>query len=124
MSSNNRVELTGFLGLDAKLIEKEDKKFVALRVATTDSYKDDSGNWIDKETLWHDVLVFRPLAVQFAEKLKKGDKVDIIGSLSYKPFKDENGNTRFQATIVSGFVQPYSKKSDEITNSDIDNFTQ
>lgn len=40
MSSNNRIELTGFLGLDAKLVEKEDKKFVALRVATTDSYKD------------------------------------------------------------------------------------
>lgn len=91
MPSNNRVELTGFLGKDAKLIEKNGKKFVALNVATTDSYKDDSDQWQDKESVWHDALVFRPAAVQFAEKLKKGDKVELIGSLSYKLFKDENG---------------------------------
>ncbi|GAB3967717.1 hypothetical protein GCM10028806_10520 [Spirosoma terrae] len=116
MPSNNRVELTGFLGQDAKLIEKNGKKFVALNVATTDSYKDDSGQWQDKESVWHDVLVFRPFAVQFAEKLKKGDKVELIGSLSYKPFKDENGNNRLQATIVASFVQhQYNKKSDELT---------
>jgi single-strand DNA-binding protein len=120
MSSNNRVELTGFLGNDPKVIEKEGKKFVALRLATTDSYKDDSGQWQDKESVWHDVLVFRPAAVQFAEKLKKGDKVELIGSLSYKSFKDENGFNRPQATIIAGFVQPQnSKKLDEPTMEEV-----
>lgn len=105
MSSNNRIELTGFLGNDPKVIEKEGKKFVALRLATTDSYRDDSGQWQDKESVWHDVLVFRPLAIQFAEKLKKGDKVEIIGSLFYKPLKGEDGYMHNQASIIAGFVQ-------------------
>lgn len=120
MSSNNRVELTGFLGNDPKVIEKEGKKFVALRLATTDSYKDDSGQWQDKESVWHDVLVFRPAAVQFAEKLKKGDKVELIGSLSYKSFKDENAFSRPQATIIAGFVQHQTnKKSDDLSLEEV-----
>jgi single-strand DNA-binding protein len=117
--SNNRVELTGFLGQDAKLIEQEGKKFVALSIATTDSYKDDSGQWHEKETIWHNVLVFRPTAIQFSEKLKKGDKVELVGSLSYKPFKDENGNTHNQAAIIAGFVQHQPKKSEEPNQGDI-----
>ncbi|HAK77560.1 MAG TPA: hypothetical protein DCM71_11765, partial [Runella sp.] len=100
-----------------KLIEQEGKKFVALSIATTDSYKDDAGQWHDKETIWHNVLVFRPVAIQFAEKLKKGDKVELIGSLSYKPFKDENGNTHNQAVIIAGFVQHQPKKSEEINTA-------
>lgn len=117
--SNNRVELTGFLGQDAKLIEQEGKKFVALSIATTDSYKDDAGQWHDKETIWHNVLVFRPAAIQFAEKLKKGDKVELVGSLSYKPFKDEKGNTHNQAAIIAGFVQHQPKKSEEPNQEEI-----
>lgn len=120
MPSNNRVELNGFLGNDPKVIDKEGKKFVALRLATTDSYKDDSGQWQDKESVWHDVLVFRPAAVQFAEKLKKGDKVELIGSLSYKSFKDENGFNRSQATIIAGFVQHQAnKKVDEPSQDEV-----
>lgn len=120
MSSNNRVELTGFLGNDPKVIDKEGKKFVALRLATTDSYKDDSGQWQDKESVWHDVLVFRPVAVQFAEKLKRGDKVELIGSLAYKPFKGEDGYIHYQATVIAGFVQHQaSKKSDEPTAEEL-----
>lgn len=105
MANNNRVELNGNLGQDAKIIESNSKQFISLRLATTDSYKDETGNWHDKETLWHEVLVFRPAAIQFAKDLKKGDRVEVIGSLSYRPFKDEQGYTRHQATIIAGYVQ-------------------
>lgn len=105
MARNNRVELHGFLGQDAKIIETDGKTFVALRIATTDSYKDENEQWKDKESIWHDVLIFRPLAIQFSKNLKKGDLVDITGSLSYRPFKDENGYTQNVVTIVAGYIE-------------------
>ena len=38
MTINCKVELNGFLGADPKSISKNGKTFIALRVATTDSY--------------------------------------------------------------------------------------
>lgn len=105
MAYNCKVELDGALGKDATIIEKDGKTFVALRVATTDSYKDkDSGEWKNLETLWHDILVFRPYSVAIAKELKKGDIVEISGTLSYRPFKDENGNPKNDVSIIARFI--------------------
>ncbi len=108
MAYNCKIELNGNLGADAKLLEKEGKNFVALRIATRDSYPVKEGDttiWKDsKNTLWHDVLVFRPNAVAIASKLVKGDRVEIIGSLSYRPFTDENGHKKQQATIIASLI--------------------
>lgn len=118
MAKNNKVELHGFLGQDAKIMETDGKTFVSLRIATTDSYKDENDQWQDKESIWHEVLVFRPLAVQFAKELIKGDLVDVTGSISYRPFKDEKGYTRYQATIIAGYVEKVSLDKKEEINSD------
>jgi len=108
MAYNCKIELNGNLGADPKIIEKEEKTFVALSVATTDSYPKKEGDktvWENsKTTLWHDVLIFRPTAIEVVKKLKKGDRVDVIGSLSYRSFKDENGINRKQASIIGGFI--------------------
>jgi single-strand DNA-binding protein len=108
MSFNNKVQLSGFLGQDPKPIIKGNKSFTVLRLATTDSYPVKQGDqtvWKDKETEWHDVFVFRPSASKFSNELKKGDKVEISGSISYQPFKDQEGNNRRQATIIASFVE-------------------
>lgn len=108
MAYNCKIELNGNLGADPKIIEKEGKTFIALSVATTDSYPKKEGDktvWENsKTTLWHDVLIFRPTVIEVVKKLKKGDRVDVIGSLSYRNFKDENGINRKQASIIAGFV--------------------
>lgn len=118
MARNNKVELHGFLGQDAKIIETDGKSFVSLRIATTDSYKDENDQWQDKEAIWHEVLVFRTLSIQFAKELKKGNLVDISGSISYRPFKDEKGYTRYQATIIAGSVEKVSLDKKEEPSSD------
>lgn len=110
MAINNKIELNGYLGQDAKSITKDGKSFIALRIATTDSYpevneKTGEVTWKDKGTIWHDVLVFRPQACHFAKELKKGDAVEITGGIAYKAFKDENGNTRRQASIIATYVE-------------------
>lgn len=119
MARNNKIELHGFLGQDAKVIESDGKTFVSLRVATTDSYKDENDKWQDKESIWHEILVFRPLTVQFAKELKKGNLVDITGSISYRPFKDEQGYTRNQATIVAGYIEKANFDKKDEPNSEM-----
>lgn len=125
MAYNCKIELNGNLGVDAKTIEKNGKTFVSLRVATKDSYPKKEGDntvWTDsKETLWHDVLVFRPYVVAIAKSLQKGDRVEIIGSLSYRTFKDENGYNKRQATVIAGFIQKveFGKESEQPSEDEI-----
>ena len=117
MAINNRVELHGHLGADPKAIGKDDKTFLVLRLATTDSYPVGQGEdvkWKDRETVWHDVLVFRPATAHFARDLKKGDRVQITGAISYRSFKDAEGYNRRQANIVASFIEKihYEKQED------------
>jgi len=118
MSNNNRVELSGHLGADPKVIGKDDKTFLVLRLATTDSYPVGQGEevkWKDRETIWHDVLVFKPATAHFARDLKKGDRVQITGAISYRPFKDAEGYTRRQANIVASFIEKiHYEKQEEL----------
>ncbi|MCW5921435.1 MAG: single-stranded DNA-binding protein [Saprospiraceae bacterium] len=125
MATNCKIELNGFLGADPKSISKNGKTFIALRVATTDSYpvKDEKTGeikWKDKETVWHDVLVFRPNAAHFARDLKKGDAVTISASLGYKTFKDESGNTKRQASIIANYLEKVEyNRQDELSFDEI-----
>lgn len=105
MTNNCKVKLKGNLGQDAKIINTDNQKsFAVISVATTDSYKDKNGEWKNKETLWHDVLIFSPNAIKFAKELKKGDSVNIEGTLSYKHIESKEGYTIPQAAIIASFI--------------------
>lgn len=118
MAFHNRVELLGHLGADPKPIFSTVIKGMALSVATTDSYcieKDGEKKWFERETVWHDVLIFKPLAVHYANELKKGDRVQITGEISYRAFKDAEGNTRKQATIIAAYIEKvHYEKQEEL----------
>ena len=124
MSKNNKIELNGFLGSDPKTVTKDGKNFIVLNVATTDSYpvtdeKTGEITWKDKEAIWHDVLIFRTTTAQFAKELKKGDRVEVSGTLSYRPFRDANDYTRKQATIIGTFIEKiaYNKQEELLLKS-------
>jgi single-strand DNA-binding protein len=105
MSHNNRVELEGNLGKDPRIIEKEGKQFAALSIATTDSYKDDNGQWHNRETIWHNVLIFRPTAMNFSKTFKKGDRVRVVGSISYRAHEKADGFKVMEAVIIGSFIE-------------------
>lgn len=123
MAYHNRVELLGHLGDDPKVVEKSGKSFVVLSLATTDSYpeeKDGETKWIDRETVWHKVIVFRPTTAHYARDLKKGDRVQITGELSYRPFKDEEGYTRQEATVIGTFIEKvHYEKQEQLLPRDL-----
>ena len=82
MALNNKVILTGNLGSDAELIKTEKSEFVSLSLCTQDSYKKDE-EWLKKEPVWHKVTVFNKNLITLAKRLKKGERIEVIGELTY-----------------------------------------
>ena len=109
MAYNNTVILTGNTGDEARIIQTDDKTFASLSLATTDSYKDKDGNWHNKETIWHRVLIFNPALIEAVQAYPKGTRLKITGALSYREFEvpgqDGGMLTKREATIVAGKLE-------------------
>ena len=105
MAYNNIVNITGNLGSEARIIEGEHKTFASVSIASTDSYQDDGDNWVQKETVWHDLIAFSPKVIANLKNLKKGTRITVTGTLSYRPFEVqiEDGSfvTKMQASIIA-----------------------
>lgn len=107
-NSNNKVTLIGNLGGDVKVIEGE-KLFAAFSMATQDSYQDENKQWVQKDSVWHRIIVFSPALVEKIKDYKKGNRVEINGSLSYRPFEVNDGGDKpikkQEATIIAHAVE-------------------
>lgn len=109
MTYTNTAILTGNMGSEAKLIEKGDKTFASFSIATTDSYKNEQGEWVKKDSVWHDILIFNPRLVQQVKAFKKGTRLTITGFISYRPFEETLADgrtiTKKEASIVAGKIE-------------------
>lgn len=110
MAINNKVILTGNMGSEARIVDKDEKLFAAFSIATTDSYKNDKEEWQNKETIWHDILVFNPKLIEQIKDYDKGSRIEITGALSYLFFEVsiEGGKTikKKEASIVAKKIEP------------------
>ncbi|CCQ75777.1 single-stranded DNA-binding protein [Magnetospira sp. QH-2] len=108
MFTRNYVEIVGHIG---NVTVKEDgKKRVHLSVATSEVWKD--GDEKKEKTLWHNITIFRPALVDFAEKyLAKGRYVRVEASL--KPFEYEKDDTKhYGVDLIASQVDFLDKKPD------------
>jgi len=49
MATNNLVELTGNLGSDPAVHkDRNGREFIRFSIATTDSWKDETGEWVER----------------------------------------------------------------------------
>ncbi len=101
--SINKVILVGNLGRDPEVRHTNaGQKIVHLTVATSDTWKDKSGERQER-TEWHRVVVFNTNLADFAEKyLKKGSKVYIEGALQTRKYTDASGQEKYSTEIVLG----------------------
>lgn len=101
MASVNKVILVGNLGRDPEMRYLPSGEAVAnLRVATTDKYKDKSGQMVEA-TEWHTVSFFGRTAEVCGQYLKKGSQVYVEGSLRTRKYTDKEGIERY-ATEIRG----------------------
>ena len=99
MASVNKVILIGNLGADPEIRYMPSGEAVAnLRVATTDKYKDRSGE-MQEATEWHRVSFFGRTAEVCGEYLKKGSQVYIEGSIRTRKWQDQSGQDRYTTEI-------------------------
>ena len=95
----NKVILIGNLGQDPELRYTGNGTAVCnMRLATNESYKDASGQMVDK-TEWHNVVAWSRLAEICGEYLKKGSQVYFEGSLQTRSYDDRDGNTRYVTEV-------------------------
>ena len=91
MTINNKVELIGNMNKKGvHIIETEKSTFAVFSIATTDSYKNnETGEWINKESIWHDLITFNPIVIEILQGLNSKARIKITASLDYKPFPVE-----------------------------------
>jgi single-strand DNA-binding protein len=95
----NQVTLLGNIGKDPELREAGESKVLRFRMATTERYKQASGDWADK-TEWHTVTVFGARAEGLSRVLAKGDRVCVTGSLHTSEWQAQDGSKR-QSTEIN-----------------------
>ncbi len=103
--SVNKVILIGNLGNDPDVRTMQNGgKVVNLSIATSESWKDKSGQKQER-TEWHRVVIFNEGLVKVAESyLKKGAKVYIEGQIETRKWQDQNGQEKYSTEIV---LRPY-----------------
>lgn len=104
MASVNKVILVGNLGRDPEVRYMPNGEAVAnFSIATTDSWKDKSGQKQEK-TEWHNIVMYRRLAEIAGEYLKKGRPVYVEGRLQTRKW-EKDGVTRYTTEIVADQMQ-------------------
>jgi len=112
MASLNKVMLIGNLGKDPEVRYTTAGTAVAsFSVATTDKFKNKSGEWEEK-TEWHNVTLWARLAEIAGEYLSKGKPVYIEGRLQTRKWQDKEGKDRYTTEIVGEKMQMLSAKGE------------
>src|SRR4051812_48440587 len=105
MASLNKVMIIGNLGRDPEVRYTANGDAVAnLAIATTDSWKDKSGEKQEK-TEWHRVVMYGRQAEIAGEYLKKGRPVYIEGRLQTRKWQDNQGQEHYTTEIVADRMQ-------------------
>ncbi len=88
--SLNQVTLLGNVGSDPEIKQFSDGSLVAkLTLATTHSYKPkDSDEWVETVD-WHTVQAYGSQAKTIANYVRKGHKLEIVGSIKNNNYTDE-----------------------------------
>jgi single-strand DNA-binding protein len=105
MASVNKAIILGNLGADPELRYTPGGQAVtSLSIATTEKYKDKSGEK-QSRTEWHNVVLWGRLAEIARDYLKKGSPVYIEGRIQYRSYDDKEGIKRYRTDIVGQTLQ-------------------
>ena len=116
----NKITIIGRLGADPEPRGSEERPVASLRVATTEKWRDGSGD--QKElTQWHRVALFGHTASIANKILKKGDLVLIEGTLRENKWTTDAGEERTSWEIFGRQMRLLSstthRRTEEISDS-------
>lgn len=106
MANVNNITILGNLTRDPELrFTPSGSAVVNLGVAVNRRWQNSLGEW-EEDVSFLDVTVWKRLAENCAESLKKGDRVLIDGRLQMKTWETNDGQTRNKIEIVAKVVAP------------------
>lgn len=112
-----KITALGNLVSDARTGENNGKTVVNFTIAAHTMFKDAEKNYI---TNYIDVSVWNNQA-QSCSKLKKGNKVCVVGSAVVKPYTTKDGKSGFNIVVSPDNVEfctlPPREETDDIFNS-------
>ena len=100
----NKVILLGYVGKDPEMATSQNVNLAKFSVATSESYKDQSGNWRE-DTEWHSIVAWRNLADYCAKHIKKGMLVYIEGKIINRQWTDTNNVIRYNTDIKASTIR-------------------
>lgn len=113
MRGLNKVTLIGNLGKEPEIKTLEgDIKVAKFSLATSESYKDKSGN-LQTETEWHNIVAWRKIADLAEKYLCKGSAIYLEGKLKTRSYEDKEGNRRYVTEIIAESFLMLDKPSDK-----------
>lgn len=95
----NTVQLIGRLGQDPEVVTFQDgNKIAKFSLATDDSYKDKTGNKVER-AYWHNIVVSGGLVKVVEGFVKKGQEIAIEGKLTNRSYDTKEGDKRYITEI-------------------------
>ena len=100
--SVNQVILIGNVGKEPEIrVFDNGIKVATFSVATsTGGYKKQDGTDVPEKTSWHNIVAWRGLADISEKFIHKGDKITVIGSISYREY-EKDGVKKFITDILA-----------------------
>jgi single-strand DNA-binding protein len=106
----NKAILLGNLGEDPELRHTQSGTAVMnLRLATTDRYKDNDGQWQER-TDWHTVVVWGNRAESLSKFLRKGSKLLVEGSVQTRSYEGRDGQKKYSTEINAKEIELCDKR--------------
>lgn len=118
-NSMNKAMIIGYVGRDPEMrYTANGQGLLKFSVATSKSYKDKSGQWND-ETTWHNITVWGKMAESLSQKLAKGSRVYIEGSIKNGSY-EKDGRKMYTSEINPYQVIDLSPKAKDGFSGDGD----
>ncbi|MBU1319111.1 MAG: single-stranded DNA-binding protein [candidate division Zixibacteria bacterium] len=117
MASVNKAILIGNLGRDPEIKYTPSGQAVTnFSIATTERYKDKSGE-MQERTTWHNIVAWGRQAEISKEYLSKGSPVYIEGRIDNRSYEDKEGNKRYISEVVVQRLQLLGRKGESSSTS-------
>jgi single-strand DNA-binding protein len=96
----NKVQIVGRLGKDPEIVSAPSGTRIAkFSIATNDGFGE------NKDTNWHNVVVFGKQADPVAQYLSKGSLAAVDGRIKYRKYENKSGQTVYVTEIIADHVE-------------------
>ena len=114
----NSIQIVGNLTRDPELRQTTSGQNVTnFSVATNRSWRDKNSGENKEEAEFHNCVVWEDLAIEVAERIKRGQKVFVRGRLQTRSWESPNGEKKYTTEIIADKVLLLGARSSEFLDS-------